>query len=134
MVGAFSIYNPSHASSFGRQPNYSDQQYGFQSPLEAYGVVKAENAFTTLYSGTSMSCGPPYDNQQFSVFYSDIKSSKFCFPIFLLEVSVVVIITRLVRYCLKPLKQPRIISEILVSFFIFYYYNLYHFLYWVLNI
>lgn len=48
--------------------------------------------------------------------FSGKYSTEFSFSHMLLEVSMVIIITRLVHYVLKPLKQPRIVSEILVSF------------------
>ncbi|WOG94609.1 hypothetical protein DCAR_0313905 [Daucus carota subsp. sativus] len=38
---------------------------------------------------------------------------EFSFPLLLLEVSLVIVITRIVRFVLKPLKQPRIVSEII---------------------
>lgn len=40
-------------------------------------------------------------------------------PLFILQLTLVVVTTRLLVYILKPLRQPRVISEILVSF-IFY--------------
>lgn len=36
-------------------------------------------------------------------------------PLFILQVTLVVTITRLLVFILKPLRQPRVISEILVS-------------------
>lgn len=36
-------------------------------------------------------------------------------PLFILQLTLVVVITRVMVYILKPLKQPRVISEILVS-------------------
>lgn len=36
-------------------------------------------------------------------------------PLFILQLTLVVIVTRAMFYILKPLKQPRVISEILVT-------------------
>ncbi|KAF1001926.1 hypothetical protein AG4045_008840, partial [Apium graveolens] len=38
---------------------------------------------------------------------------QFSIPLLLLEISMVILITRLVHYLLKPLKQPRIVSEVI---------------------
>lgn len=52
-------------------------------------------------------------NQSFGVFYGEnpLHSS---FPLLLLEVSLVILISRLVRFLLKPLKQPRVVSDVIV--------------------
>lgn len=36
-------------------------------------------------------------------------------PLFILQLTLVVVITRLLVYVLKPIRQPRVIAEILVS-------------------
>lgn len=40
---------------------------------------------------------------------------QFSFSLVLLEISTIIAITRLIRYLLKPLRQPRVISDLLVS-------------------
>lgn len=50
--------------------------------------------------------------------FSGRYSSEFSFSHLLMEVTVAVILTRTIHYLLKPLKQPRITSEILVCLYI----------------
>ncbi|XP_062085648.1 cation/H(+) antiporter 24-like [Humulus lupulus] len=49
----------------------------------------------------------------FGIFYGDNASMTYSFPLMLLEISFVVIATRIVRFLLTPLRQPRIVSEII---------------------
>ncbi|KAF8411733.1 hypothetical protein HHK36_004291 [Tetracentron sinense] len=48
----------------------------------------------------------------FGIFYGE-NPLDYSFPLVLLQISTVVLITRAVRFLLKPLKQPRIVSEII---------------------
>lgn len=43
----------------------------------------------------------------------------FALPLFILQLTLVVILTRILVLILKPFRQPRVIAEILVSFIIF---------------
>ncbi|KAM3382273.1 cation/H(+) antiporter 24-like isoform X1 [Capsicum galapagoense] len=52
---------------------------------------------------------PPHT---FGIFYGE-NPLQFSFPLVLLEISTIIAISRLIRYILKPLRQPRVISEIL---------------------
>lgn len=51
-------------------------------------------------------------------------------PLFILQLTLIVTVTRILVYLLKPFRQPRVIAEILVSFpfstFYYYYYYYYH--------
>lgn len=38
-------------------------------------------------------------------------------PLFILQLTLVVVVTRVMVYILKPFRQPRVISEIVVSWF-----------------
>jgi hypothetical protein len=50
----------------------------------------------------------------------------YALPLFILQVILVVIATRIFVFILKPIRQPRVIAEILVSFFyLLTYYILY---------
>lgn len=40
----------------------------------------------------------------------------FALPLLILQICLVVVFTRLLAFLLKPLKQPRVIAEIIVSF------------------
>lgn len=61
-------------------------------------------------------CRHPLATHSPGIFYGK-DPLQFSIPLLLLELSMVILITRLVHYVLRPLKQPRIISEILVSIF-----------------
>ncbi|MCD7457527.1 hypothetical protein HAX54_035339 [Datura stramonium] len=52
---------------------------------------------------------PPHT---FGIFYGE-NPLQFSFPLVLLEISTIITITHIIRYLLKPLRQPRVISEIL---------------------
>lgn len=56
-------------------------------------------------------------NPSFGVFYGE-NPLKAPFPLLLLEMSLVIVISRLVRLLLKPLKQPRVVSDVIVSLFL----------------
>lgn len=39
----------------------------------------------------------------------------FALPVFILQTTLIVVVTRILVFALKPLRQPRVIAEILVS-------------------
>lgn len=39
----------------------------------------------------------------------------FALPLLILQICIVVVVTRLLAFALKPLRQPRVIAEIIVS-------------------
>ncbi|KAL1558799.1 cation/H(+) antiporter 24-like [Salvia divinorum] len=57
-------------------------------------------------------CRETHTNHSFGIFYGQ-NPLDFSFPLFLLQISTLIIITRLLRFLLKPLRQPNVISEIL---------------------
>lgn len=61
-------------------------------------------------------CREKLSENLLGVFYgrNPLKSS---FPLFLLELSLLIVISHIVRILLKPLGQPKIISEVIVSEF-----------------
>lgn len=69
------------------------------------------------YVAGAFVCQKTQHNHPFGVFYGENPLS-YSFPLVLLEISFVLLATRLVRFVLKPLRQPRIVSEILVSLLI----------------
>lgn len=40
----------------------------------------------------------------------------FALPLAILQIVIVIILTRLLAYLLRPLRQPRVIAEVIVSF------------------
>ncbi|KAK6927142.1 Cation/H+ exchanger, partial [Dillenia turbinata] len=57
-------------------------------------------------------CQPKTSLSSFGVHMGD-NPSNFSFPLMLLEISLLIVITRIVRYLLKPLKQPKVVCEII---------------------
>ncbi|KAA8549463.1 hypothetical protein F0562_001147 [Nyssa sinensis] len=57
-------------------------------------------------------CGRTQHSYPFGIFYGE-NPLNFSFSLMLLEVSIVILITHVVRFLLKPLKQPRIVSEVI---------------------
>ncbi|CAK9174219.1 unnamed protein product [Ilex paraguariensis] len=67
---------------------------------------------TDLINQVPVICGRTHRSHPFGIFYGD-NPLDYSFPLVLLEISTVVMITRIVRHLLKPLKQPRVVSEII---------------------
>ncbi|KAL3518009.1 hypothetical protein ACH5RR_020598 [Cinchona calisaya] len=57
-------------------------------------------------------CRQIYGGHPFGIFYGD-NPLQYSVPIMLLELSILMIITRILRFLLKPLRQPRVVPEIL---------------------
>lgn len=60
-------------------------------------------------------CREVHYDHPFGVFYGQ-NPLDFSFPLFLLQISTLIAITRILRFLLKPLRQPNIVSEILVIY------------------
>lgn len=65
-------------------------------------------------SGFLIKCIKTTSDDLFGVSFDDTAKNNL-FSHVLLEVSFVIVVTRIIRFLLKPLRQPRIVSEILVS-------------------
>ncbi|KAG6418076.1 hypothetical protein SASPL_120275 [Salvia splendens] len=57
-------------------------------------------------------CRESHSYHTYGIFYGQ-NPLDFSFPLFLLQISTLILITRLVRFLLKPLRQPNVVSEIL---------------------
>ncbi|KAL8525798.1 hypothetical protein ACS0TY_015152 [Phlomoides rotata] len=57
-------------------------------------------------------CRSIKNDHSFGIYYGE-NPLKFSFPLLLLELSFLVVITRIVRLVLKPLRQPKVISQII---------------------
>ncbi|XP_059663579.1 cation/H(+) antiporter 24-like [Cornus florida] len=62
-------------------------------------------------------CRRTHHSHPFGIFYGE-NPLDFSFPLMLMEISLVILITRILRFLLKPLKQPRIVSEVLGGFIV----------------
>ncbi|XP_020550589.1 cation/H(+) antiporter 24 [Sesamum indicum] len=57
-------------------------------------------------------CRAIRNDHAFGIFYGQ-NPLKYSFPLLLLELSSIIIISRVVRFLLKPLRQPKVVSEII---------------------
>ncbi|PON85848.1 DNA-directed DNA polymerase [Trema orientale] len=108
MVREFPLYHP--------QPDVAAAAYGAALHL-ANVSVKAQGdgfveGFNPILPGNFICQKTRQPSHPFGIFYGDNPLS-YSFPLMLLEISFVVIATRLVRFVLKPFRQPRIVAEIL---------------------
>lgn len=64
-------------------------------------------------------CSRIHEKHPFGIFIYGENPQELSFSLVLLELSLVLVLTHIIRHLLKPLKQPRVISEILVRSFLF---------------
>lgn len=62
-------------------------------------------------------CPPPMKATSNGLFQGD-DPLHFALPLAILQICIVVIVTRGLAYLLRPLRQPRVIAEIIVSLFL----------------
>lgn len=63
---------------------------------------------------TKPDCAPPMKATSHGVFQGD-NPIHFALPLVILQMCLVLILTRVLAYLLKPLRQPRVVAEIVVS-------------------
>jgi hypothetical protein len=61
-------------------------------------------------------CSPPMQSTSNGVFQGD-NPLDYALPLAILQICLVLVVTRGLAYLLKPLRQPRVIAEIVVSSF-----------------
>lgn len=64
-----------------------------------------------------LKCPPPMVATSNGAFQGD-DPLHFALPLAILQICLVVVVTRVLAYLLKPLRQPRVIAEIVVSLFL----------------
>jgi hypothetical protein len=76
-------------------------------------------------SQVPMICRQVHKAHPFGIFYG-ANPLDYSFTLVLLEIIIVLVTSRIIRLLLKPLKQPRIVSDIIVSvlFFVFNHFKL----------
>ena len=65
---------------------------------------------------TNMSCRAPAKATSNGVFQGD-NPIDFALPLLMVQICLVLVVTRTLAFLLKPLRQPRVIAEIAVSSF-----------------
>jgi len=64
-------------------------------------------------------CPPPMKATSNGAFQGD-DPLDFALPLAILQICLVLVVSRGLAYLLKPLRQPRVIAEIIVSSFLFF--------------
>lgn len=75
-------------------------------------------------------CPSPMKATSNGIFQGD-NPLDFALPLVILQICLVVVLTRGLAFLLKPFKQPRVIGEIIVSLFVLLMQNIYSFRYFV---
>lgn len=89
-----------------------------------------------MASNATVKCPPLMKATSNGVFQGD-NPLHFALPLLILQICLVVVLTRVLAYLLRPLRQPRVIAEIIVSFSLFYhlmkfpYGSVYDYLWWI---
>lgn len=113
----YSLLSPRHPVLHGlfRVVRFNKINEHHNNSLQISPAMEISSKLPAQFDPNQVVCQPyTFENHSPGIFYGE-NPLKFSFTLLLFEVSLVVVITRLVRYLLKPLKQPRIVSEIIVS-------------------
>lgn len=70
-------------------------------------------------NSTTLKCPPPMKATSNGVFQGD-DPFDFALPLVIVQICLVLLLTRLLAYLLKPLRQPRVVAEIIVSLSFFF--------------
>lgn len=111
MVREFPVYHPPAAETHG----WDGSSNSFHPAASVKAQVGNESIdFNFVYPPALISCGNYRPIPTLGFFLGD-NPLKNPFTLLLLEVSFIILTTRVLRFLLKPLKQPRIVSEVIVS-------------------
>ncbi|CAL8160448.1 unnamed protein product [Prunus armeniaca] len=109
MVREFPVYHPPAAETHG----WDGSSNGFHPAASVKAQVGNESIdFNFVYPPALISCGNYRPIPTLGFFLGD-NPMKNPFTLLLLEVSFIILTTRVLRFLLKPLKQPRIVSEVI---------------------
>lgn len=71
-----------------------------------------------MATNSTKACPAPMKATSNGVFQGD-NPIDFALPLAILQIVIVIVLTRVLAYILRPLRQPRVIAEVIVSFFLF---------------
>jgi hypothetical protein len=71
-----------------------------------------------MATNSTKACPAPMKATSNGVFQGD-NPIDFALPLAILQIVIVIVLTRVLAYLLRPLRQPRVIAEVIVSFFFF---------------
>lgn len=116
---------PRYSSSVP-EPRSWDQNYSnvFQATVKAQtaGGNESKTGFNNVYPPELIKCRPAAGSHPLALYVGE-SPLKTPFTLVLLEILLVIVATRIVRFLLKPLRQPRIVSEIIVSHVLIYFFS-----------
>ncbi|KAM5583079.1 cation/H(+) antiporter 24 [Rosa sericea] len=113
MVREFPLYRPPEPRSWDQ--NYSNV---FQATVKAQAAPGGSKlGFNNVYPAALIKCRPAAGSHPLALYIGE-SPLKTPFTLVLLEILLVIFATRIVRFLLKPLRQPRIVSEIIGGIFI----------------
>lgn len=98
----------------------SDTGFCWQILKVKFSVLLRELCLVEMASNATAghACPPPMKATSNGIFQGD-DPLHFALPLAILQICIVVIVTRGLAYVLRPLRQPRVIAEIVVSYFFF---------------
>lgn len=73
-----------------------------------------------IQAGQEFVCRKAHSSHPLGIFYGD-NPLNFSFSLIMLDLVIIILITQTLRFLLKPLRQPRVVSEIIVSFFLYFF-------------
>nr|XP_004296048.2 PREDICTED: cation/H(+) antiporter 24 [Fragaria vesca subsp. vesca] len=116
MVREFPRYSSSVPEPRSWDQNYSN---AFQATVKAQtaGGNESKIGFNNVYPPELIKCRPAAGSHPLALYVGE-SPLKTPFTLVLLEILLVIVATRIVRFLLKPLRQPRIVSEIIGGIFI----------------
>lgn len=68
-----------------------------------------------MATNITKACPAPMKATSNGVFQGD-NPIDFALPLAILQIVIVIVLTRVLAYLLRPLRQPRVIAEVIVSF------------------
>lgn len=112
MTRLFSAHGLLEASNgWEQQFSHSYEQHGYMAEQNLVNITLSDNS-TTSYP---ILCHSIKDSHSAGIFYGDTPL-RHPFSLIMFNLVFITIITRIIQILLKPLKQPLIISQIIVSF------------------
>lgn len=72
-------------------------------------------------NSTTLKCPSPMKATSNGAFQGD-DPFDFALPLLIVQICLVLLLTRLLAYLLKPLRQPRVVAEIIVSLSFFFFF------------
>ena len=99
-------------------PPMSKDVQVFSGGFGAVGLATSTGAMATT-NNTTVACKGPMKATSEGAWQGD-DPLHYALPLIILQICLVVVVTRTLAFLLRPLRQPRVVAEIIVSFFYFF--------------